>query len=212
MQFFAFVRLTELREPTPRAQYGMSSASESPQATYEAALTYLDRALGKFLAIVRDSAGGANTYIVVTGAYGADYFFGGGSIGESTLTEPSLRVPLFVCGPGLEPAERKDLVSIEDVAPTIASLCNMSMGAAVAPKSLLSDAINEEPIPVAGNPLVLTARNNSWRIYWETGRVPFAKDAAPPRDTRGCTILGGIVLTRDWRTSRRARPIWSRNG
>ncbi|MFA6240025.1 MAG: sulfatase-like hydrolase/transferase [Candidatus Hydrogenedentales bacterium] len=181
-QYFAFLRLTELRDPSARAHYGISGAAADPQAIYEAALTYVDRALGKFLSSVRDSARGANTYIIVTGTYGTD-FAGGASATEPGLTEPALRIPLVLFGPGLKPAERKDLVSIEDVAPTIAALCKVALGSSVAPKSLLGDSIIEEPASVAGDPLVITARNNSWRIYWETARTPFVKDTSGPRGT-----------------------------
>ncbi|MBX7257325.1 MAG: sulfatase-like hydrolase/transferase [Candidatus Hydrogenedentes bacterium] len=180
LQTFTFVRLTELRDLTPRIQYGLDSASQPPRELYAAALFHLDHVLSQFLSSVQHSAGGANTFIVVAGAYGTD-FASGATPSASGLTEPSLRVPLLVRGPGIEPNKEGNLVSIEDVAPTLAARCSTSLGSAVAPKDLLGDAVAEEPVSVTGNPLTITSRNDLWRIVWETGRTPFEKDASGPQ-------------------------------
>lgn len=180
VRFFTFIRLTDLREPGARSAFGLDDSANTLQAKYDSALLSLDRAMGQFLATARDSAGGANTVIVVVGTYGTD-FATAGAASATSLTEPALRVPLILCGPGVEPGTRKDLVSLEGVAPTLASLCGVSLGSAVAPRNLLGDAIAEEPVSVAGDPLTITSRNDSWRIFWETGRTPFKRDSAGPQ-------------------------------
>lgn len=108
--FFAWVHLYDAHAPyAPPAPY--------PQ-TYDGEIAYVDSQVGRLLAAVDRS----KTVVVVTGDHGEAL----GEHGELThgllLYEPTLHVPMFIAGPGIDPGTRREPVATADLAPTIASL------------------------------------------------------------------------------------------
>src|SRR5207247_10191368 len=67
-----------------------------------------------------------DTYIVVTSDHGEEFFEHGSSGHAHALYSEMLRVPLIIAGPGV-PQGRvcKDLVSLEDLAPTLLDLVSL---------------------------------------------------------------------------------------
>ncbi|MCC6696519.1 MAG: sulfatase-like hydrolase/transferase [Candidatus Hydrogenedentes bacterium] len=174
-RYFVLVRLSELREKTMYPEYASDfvPASGKPSAAdiYDAGLAYLDRRIGAFLKGVRDVEGGGPLYVVVTSTHGADFD------PPPKLTESVLRVPLMIAGPGVQPLLRTDLAALEDLGPALAELAGVKLSMEARGSGLLTKPTTVEPVSMAGDPLVLTLRNDRWRLYWPTTRRPFGTAA-----------------------------------
>ncbi|MCP5120223.1 MAG: sulfatase-like hydrolase/transferase, partial [bacterium] len=91
---------------------------------YSAAVTDMDRALGRMLASLDDLGLRDNTYIVFMGD-------NGWLLGEHRFTskvlpyEESIRVPMIVAGPGIAPQVRDEIVLNTDIAPTLLDIAGL---------------------------------------------------------------------------------------
>ncbi|HJQ37149.1 MAG TPA: sulfatase-like hydrolase/transferase [Thermoanaerobaculia bacterium] len=87
--------------------------------SYDGEIAFVDQQVQRLLGAVDR----ANTIIVIAGDHGEAL----GEHGELThgllLYEPSLRVPMILAAPGLDPQVVKTPVSLTDIAPTVAALC-----------------------------------------------------------------------------------------
>lgn len=172
LKFFAFVRLSELGNeenlPAESASRRFGDAGRAPDATdrYDNALAQLDGRLGALLKFVRDQDGGKNTAIIITSPYGLNP---GGGVG---LHEPSLRVPLLIYVPGAKASLRRDLVSTQDIAPTILAIAGVTPPRTMKGRNLLSGPSQNDPISVfgqAGGVIALSLRMEKWRYSWQSG-------------------------------------------
>ncbi|GMV95443.1 MAG: hypothetical protein AMXMBFR82_52210 [Candidatus Hydrogenedentota bacterium] len=166
-KFAVVLYLGELRDMTYHPYYdgaGTTEGKPSNEATYNAGLRHLDEQIGEFVRGLRGLELAQNACVVVTSTHGADF------TPPAKLTESVLRIPMWIAAPGLEPVVRRDLASLEQVAPTVAGLAGIDFADT---RSLLVNPVTVEPISMATPPLVLTIRNDRWRLYWSTQLDPF---------------------------------------
>ncbi len=96
----------------------------------------------------------------------------------TVLADWTLRVPLVFAAPGVAPAKRNELASLEDVASTIAKYMQVTLGPYASTADLINAPISREPISMVGNPIVLSIRNAKMRLVWSTQREPFTMKSA----------------------------------
>jgi arylsulfatase A-like enzyme len=168
-RFAVVVYLSELRDMTYRERYGIlpSAGAREPStdAIYNAGLRYLDEEIGEFIRGIRGLESGENTCVVVTSTQGSDFS------PPPKLTESVLCVPIWIEAPGVDPVVRRDLATLGQVAPTLAGMAGVELADN---RSLITNPVTVEPISMAGEPLVLTIRNDRWRMYWSSQRNPFS--------------------------------------
>jgi len=184
VRFVVFVRLRELRELRLRDRYGTPFSKKgwepAPVDIYDTALAYLDRQLGQFIAHIRDHETRQNTVIIVTSPYGFDFSAGDSEMPRVGLSEETLRVPVFVYAHWIPRRRRDDLVALQDVAPSVLGMAGTQFGAVIDGQDFMGGPNGSQPVSVFGDPLVLTMRSSAWRLYWETGRRPFADSETAP--------------------------------
>lgn len=182
VQYLAFVRLTELREPAMRDEYGpgfVTRGTRTPADVYDSALQFMDRQIGAFLRFLRDSNPQGTLCVLVTSTGGAP------NVTPLPVTDSMLRVPLILSVPNVTAEKRNDLVGLEDVAPTLAKLLNVQLGPQAPRSDLLASTATRgtgyEPVSMFGDPLLLSIRDSRYRMVWSTQRSPFTqKSAGPP--------------------------------
>ena len=104
--------------------YGAEAGMRKHLARYYAAITDLDRALGRVFAALDRLGVRDNTYVVLLGDNG--WFIGEHGFTSKVLPyEESIRVPLAIAGPGLRAGVRGDMVLNADVAPTLLELAGI---------------------------------------------------------------------------------------
>ncbi len=173
-RFFAFVRIAELRDPQARAKYAPAGEATAAAATtaYNAAIQQLDRSVAGLVARAKAVSPDKKVCVVVTSARGS-------YLSETTvLADWTLRVPLVLVAPGVTPAKRNELASLEDVASTIAKFMHVTLGPYASTADLINAPVSREPISMVGNPLVLSIRNAKMRLVWSTQREPFTMRSA----------------------------------
>ncbi len=166
--WFAWVHLFD-----PHAPYQAPSAFTSDRAPYDAEVAWTDSALGSALNDLGRLGQMDRTLLVVTADHGESL----GDHGETThglfAYEATMRVPLIVSAPGLEPREVSSPTGHIDIAPTILDLVGVT-----------------PPMPLDGRSrraAILGASSDVGPIYFE------ALDA---NLTRGWAPLTGLILGR----------------
>lgn len=89
------------------------------QACYRALCTFVDAQVGRVLDALEASGLGDTTQVIFTSDHG-DMMGQHGFWVKSVMYDSAARVPLLMAGPGIEPGDRHDPVSLIDLAPTIA--------------------------------------------------------------------------------------------
>lgn len=105
---------------------------------YYGMISYVDSLIGQVLATLREVGLEEDTIIVFASDHG-EMLGERGMWYKMTMYEWSVRVPLIVCGPGIEAGRRKEVVSLADLAPSL-----IEMGGGQAEKI---------PVPLAGTSL-----------------------------------------------------------
>ncbi len=186
MKYMAFIRLTELQAPRWQSRHGLGFAGPRPAAArpidrYDTMLQDVDQHLDAFLREVRAQSE-REPLIVVMGSYGLDFTEPGrgtwrrGGPGVPRMGESSLRVPLILAGPGVDPGLREDIRSLLDLTPTLHALLGLESDMAAEGQSLLHVVEGDRPISVMGNPVSLSLRSLQWRYIWHSGRAPFTRE------------------------------------
>jgi choline-sulfatase len=122
-RMFVWVHLFE-----PHAPYGVAADGRPVAARYDDDVAEADRQLGRLLEGLGPSRD--QTLVVVTADHG-EAFGEHGEIGHSVFVyDTTLRVPLVVAGPGLEPRLIESDVALVDVAPTLSALLGAGQFAA----------------------------------------------------------------------------------
>jgi len=120
--FFVWLHLYD-----PHAPYVLREPrAASDEQRYDGEVGYADEQLARLVARLREQSQLANTVIVAAGDHGE----GLGEHGERThgmlLYDSTLRVPLLVAGPGVQPQTRDEPVSLVDVGPTILAIAGVA--------------------------------------------------------------------------------------
>ncbi len=107
---------------------------------YGGEVAYADAQFGRLLSAVRNAGREARTLVAVMGDHGESL----GEHGERThgmlLYDGALRIPLVVAGPGVPAGERRQVVSLVDVAPTLLRLAGLAVPAGMQGIDLLDEA------------------------------------------------------------------------
>lgn len=115
------------------------AAPHASSATYNAALTAQDAAIGKLLAVLRQQKLEANTAILIAASHGESL----GAHGEEThgifLYDETIHVPLLVRLPGAKPAAKHMATKVRllDIAPTLLEIAGVSVPSQMQGQSLL---------------------------------------------------------------------------
>src|SRR5262245_12457891 len=126
-RFFMWVHLCDPHEPY---QAPAEFAQRFPGDPYQAEVSFADSALGDLLAALEGLDRRDDTLLCVAADHGESL----GEHGEDThallLYDSTLRVPLIVAGPGIEPRVVDSPVSLADVAATLVELARIEDGGA----------------------------------------------------------------------------------
>jgi hypothetical protein len=176
-KFFVFIRLRELRAPQWLERYGtgfIGSISPAPVDIYDTALLDVDKQLGLFLDRLRALPAYDQTAVVVTSSNGFEFSGAWRTHFNRQMTEATMHVPLLMKIPG-EPRRMPTLpCDLEDLAPTLAQVTGATFRHAVVGDNLLDAGEPQPPVSMWGDPLVLSLRNDAWRLTWQSGRAPFS--------------------------------------
>ncbi len=118
-----------LTPPNFRARASIAQAYEWRRARehYFADLVHLDRQLGRILDGLAESGRERDTYVIATADHGDLLLDHGLVYKDSYHYDACVRVPMLVSGPGLaRGAVRDELVTIEDIYPTIMEAAGLS--------------------------------------------------------------------------------------
>ncbi|MEW6073239.1 MAG: sulfatase [Planctomycetota bacterium] len=109
------------------------------RAGYAAEVARSDREIGRLLAGLRDRGLADRAVVVFAADHGEglgerDYWFAHGE----HLSDPLVRVPLFLRVPGLPPGRRADVAGLTDVVPTLAGIFGLATPAGLPGRDLLA--------------------------------------------------------------------------
>jgi arylsulfatase A-like enzyme len=140
---------------------------------YDEALAYVDAQIERFVAELRTGDASSRTCIAITSPYGLDFPNRRDAAPERLLSEPCLRVPLFLTLPGASAAERTGPIALEDVTPTLLDAAGIENTSPLDGLDLLKRLPSKEPVSMMGKPLVLSMRSGPWRFTWRSNHTPF---------------------------------------
>jgi len=119
--------------PFPRTEYAVKVHRQE----YYAIITHMDAQVGRILDALEATGKADETYIFFTADHGLACGHHG-LMGKQNMHDPSMRVPLMVCGPGIEPGRQIDTpVYLQDIMPTTLELAGVTPPEHVEFRSLL---------------------------------------------------------------------------
>jgi arylsulfatase len=115
------------------------------RAGYDGEIRYVDEQIGRLLAELERRHGLSQAVVVLTADHGEglgerDYWFAHGE----HLTDPVVRIPLFVRAPGLTPGRRTDVASLVDLVPTLTRLVGAESPQGLAGRDLFAPGAERE--------------------------------------------------------------------
>ncbi|TAH39776.1 MAG: hypothetical protein EYC70_03020 [Planctomycetota bacterium] len=111
------------------------AATRVLHAVYHEELLYIDHVIGEVLQQVEKT--GRPTLVLVTGDHGEQFGEHNLMLHNNSVYEPLLRVPFVLAGPGVTPGKLAIPPFLEDVAPTLLSLCGLPVPAAMEGRNVL---------------------------------------------------------------------------
>lgn len=138
-------------EPTPEVLRRLGNLARGLRRLdpdqYDACVAYADHELGNLLDALAGLGRSDDTVVAVTADHGESLGDGGRILHGYSLHEELVRVPLIVSGPGQPGGRRsREIVSLLDLAPTLADLAGIAVPESYRGRSLL------EPPPLASPP------------------------------------------------------------
>jgi arylsulfatase A-like enzyme len=112
---------------------------------YFGQITEMDHSLGKLFEALESMGFRENTYIVFTsdnGLFRGDHGF----MSKALHYEESIRVPMFIVGPGIESGYDDSLVTNADIAPTLLDLAGIQVPDSMHGKSLKKVLLEQQPL------------------------------------------------------------------
>jgi len=145
-----------------------------PEAMYAGEVHYADREIGRLLDELEARGLTDETLIVVTADHGESLGEHGIYYAHMGLYEPTIRVPLIVSVPGLEPAVVNTRVTSLDIAPTVLELLDAGFQNSTSGLSLVPLLEGREPEEFSLRALVhenaanhaVTVRRGRWKLIW----------------------------------------------
>jgi arylsulfatase A-like enzyme len=154
-------------------------------AAYYASVSFMDAQVGRILRALEERGLADDTVVVLTSDHG--FHLGEHDFwGKGSLREESMRVPLIIAGPGIEPAATDALAQLVDLYPTLAELAGLEPPPHLQGRSLVpilrdpTTRVNEEAYGMvsAGNLL----RTERWAyISWRDGSEELYDMESDPR-------------------------------
>ncbi|HEV8325092.1 MAG TPA: sulfatase [Myxococcota bacterium] len=193
--FFAWVHYTEPHNPYA-AHKEFASFGRSPHDRYCQEIAAVDREVGRLVAALRAGPAGATTAVFVSADHGEAFGEHGVNGHFWDLYEEEVRVPLVAYVPRVTPRRVDGLVSLVDVAPTVAALMGVPWAGKVHGESLLPYILGA-PVPADRAVFMDVAE----RAYWPSFR------AAVVRGTHKLivNVAGGTYELYDLATDPRER-------
>ncbi len=118
--------------PFPRTEYSVKVHRQE----YYAIITHMDEQIGQILDELEKQGMQDNTYIFFTADHGLSVGHHG-LFGKQNMYDHSVRVPLMVAGPGIQPGTVESPVYLQDIMPTTLELAGVQKPAQVQFESLL---------------------------------------------------------------------------
>jgi len=143
---------------------------------YDGEVTYADAEIGRLLRAIKDRGDEGRTVVVVVGDHGESL----GEHGERThgmlLYDGALRIPLVIAGPGVPTGDRRQPVSIVDVAPTVLRLAGLIVPAGMQGRDLFTGPADARevyaetlyPQTLGWSPLVALVEDR-WKVITPDG-------------------------------------------
>lgn len=118
--------------PFPRTEYSVKVHRQE----YYALITHMDQQVGRILDELEKQGLKDNTYVFFTADHGLSVGHHG-LFGKQNMYDHSVRVPLMVTGPGIQPGTVESPVYLQDIMPTTLELAGVKKPAQVQFQSLL---------------------------------------------------------------------------
>jgi arylsulfatase A-like enzyme len=144
---------------------------------YDGAVAYTDHELGKFVDALDRLGLADRTVVVITADHGEPLLQRGEFMHGKSLYEELVRVPLLVLMPGAGPARREEIVSLIDLAPTLADVAHIPVPAQFLGKSLVEPrddppaALGELTKYFTNTPVAWYVREGEWKLIAEPKRT-----------------------------------------
>ena len=98
---------------------------------------------------------------------------------------------------------RKDLVGIEDVAPSVLACVGGAAPSGLDGREVLSGSNRTRPVSVLGSPLRVSMRTDEWRFTYATGVAPFTGERLGTRSDGALYEARTLARGRSWDVSGR---------
>lgn len=118
--------------PSPRTKYAVKVHRQE----YYALITHMDKQVGRILDALEKQGLDMNTVVFFTADHGLALGHHG-LFGKQNMYDHSIRVPLMVTGPGINPGTIESPVYLQDIMPTTLELAGAAIPSQVQFKSLL---------------------------------------------------------------------------
>jgi hypothetical protein len=125
-RFFAFLHLMDVHNDLWKKKDGLDFG-DSPRDLYDNNLSYLDKAVGRFVSWLKQKGMYDRTVILFTSDHGEQFWEHGASLHGHSVFEEDIRIPLILRAPGTTPGIREVPAIAADMAPTIAELAGYSI-------------------------------------------------------------------------------------
>jgi choline-sulfatase len=205
--FFLWVHLFE-----PHAPYGDPSSGRMVDERYDEEIATADREIGRLLGALGQAR--QDTIVVATGDHGEAFGEHGEYAHSIFVYDTTLRVPLFISGPGVRAATRvADPVTLADVAPTVMRLLGGTMkdvdgldlsaalgGGAVPRRELYAESF--APLVEFGWAPLRSVRSGKWKLIAAPKPELFDIDQDPGEQTNVAAANESVVRDLEGRASR----------
>ena len=125
-RFLCFLHLMDVHNDLWKKENGVDFGN-SPRDLYDNNLSYIDRALGRFVSWLKQEGLYGRTVILFTSDHGEQFWEHGASLHGHTLYEEEIRIPVILFANGIVGRFENVPVVAADIAPTIADLAGYSV-------------------------------------------------------------------------------------
>jgi hypothetical protein len=125
-RFLAFLHVMDVHNDLWKKSDGLDFG-DAPRDLYDNNLSYLDRAVGRFVAWLKRRGLYDRTVILFTSDHGEQFWEHGASLHGHTLYEEDLRIPVILLAHGVRARVEDVPVTSADMAPTILDLAGYSV-------------------------------------------------------------------------------------
>jgi hypothetical protein len=125
-RFLCFLHLMDVHNDLWKKENGVDFGN-SPRDLYDNNLSYIDRALGRFVSWLKQEGLYGRTVILFTSDHGEQFWEHGASLHGHTLYEEEIRIPIILLAHGIGGRFESVPVIAADMAPTIADLAGYSV-------------------------------------------------------------------------------------